>query len=183
MSPTLKSSKWRPKGRSWMVTGTSWAFALGSQASWTGTPPQASIGGRVRGNPSDMSGGTGEPRAETAPTGGDTSLLEWRERQLGLWRMTMQARYAVLLAVALVAALPAVAQPHGRWVAASIVFVMVPYNLFWHALMRRTGELSPVLAFSDQVMGVAVLAFAPEMVAPVLLVMLAVNGTAAVAFG
>ena len=130
-----------------------------------------------------MSGGPTDPEAGIPPSGtGDSTLLEWRERQLGLWRMTMRARYAGLLAVAGVALLP-LAQPHGRWIAAAIVFLLIPYNAVYDSLMRRSGALSPALAFSDQVLGVAFLAFAPELVAPILFVMLAVNATSAVAFG
>ena len=130
-----------------------------------------------------MSGGTIEGDGGELPSGaGDSTLLEWRERQLGLWRMTLRARYAGLLAIAAVALLP-MAQPHGRWIAAAIVFGLVPYNAIYDVSMRRRGELSPVLAFSDQVLAVGFLAVAPEAIAPILFVGLAVNATSAVAFG
>ena len=116
------------------------------------------------------------------PGTGDSTLVEWRERQLGLWKMTMQARYAVLVAMAAVALLP-MAQPHGRPAAAALLLVLVPYNALYDGLMRRRGALSPSLAFSDQVLAVSFVAFTPELIAPILFVMLAVNATSAIAFG
>jgi diguanylate cyclase (GGDEF)-like protein/PAS domain S-box-containing protein len=130
-----------------------------------------------------MSGGTIEFDGSGLPTGaGDSTVLEWRERQLELWRMTLRARYAALIAVAVVALMP-LAQPHGRWVAAAVVCILVPYNAIYDVSMRRRGALSPALAFSDQVLAVGLLAFVPDFIAPILLVTLAVNATSAVAFG
>ena len=43
---------------------------------------------------------------------------------------------------------------------------MVPYNYLYDVGMRRTNRLSPIIAFSDQVVVVAFLAFAPELSAP-----------------
>src|SRR4051794_23693805 len=188
MSPTSKSSKWRPNGRSWSVTVTSQGqtgprITSESQGSWTGTPRQASIGGRAEGNRLRMSGGPIDRNRSTPPSGAaESTALEWSERQVGLWQMTLRARYAVLVAVAIIALLP-IAQPHGRWIAALTIFVLLPYNALYDVWMRRTGRLSPLLAFSDQVLGVALFAYAPEFYAPFLFLMLAVNATSAVAFG
>ena len=96
--------------------------------------------------------------------------------------MTLRARYCAIVAVAVTALLP-VAGPHRFWIVAALLVVMIPYNYFYDSAMRRSGALSPVIAFSDQVAVVAFLAYAPELVGPILLVMLAINATSAVAFG
>jgi diguanylate cyclase (GGDEF)-like protein/PAS domain S-box-containing protein len=96
--------------------------------------------------------------------------------------MTLRARYAAIMAVAVAALLP-VAEPHGRWISLALVVVVMPYNYLYDWIMRRSSRLSPVIAFSDQVIVVGFVAFAPEMIAPILLVMLAINATSAVAFG
>ena len=113
---------------------------------------------------------------------GDSTFLESHERQLRLWRMTMRARYFAIGAVAALACLP-VAGPRRFWIVGFLVLVVLPYNLLNDRMMQRRGVLSPTLAFSDQVLVVAVLAFVPDLVPAVLLVSLAVNATSAVAFG
>src|SRR4051794_3481135 len=113
---------------------------------------------------------------------GDSTFLESHERQLRLWRMTMRARYLAIVSVALVASLPA-AGPRRYWVVGFLLLIVLPYNYVNDRLMQRRGTLSPTLAFSDQVLVVAVLAFAPELAPAVLLVSLAVDATSAVAFG
>jgi diguanylate cyclase (GGDEF)-like protein/PAS domain S-box-containing protein len=112
----------------------------------------------------------------------DSSSVESRERQLRVWRMTLRARYAAIISVSVAALLP-IAGPHGRWIALALLVVVLPYNHLYDRIMRRTGSLSPIIAFSDQVIVVGFLAFAPELIAPILLVMLAINATSAVAFG
>ncbi|HVN50762.1 MAG TPA: hypothetical protein VMT43_04990, partial [Acidimicrobiales bacterium] len=112
----------------------------------------------------------------------DSSSVESRERQQRVWRMTLRARYAAILSATVAALLP-IAGPHGRWIALALLVVVMPYNYLYDWMMRRTGSLSPVIAFSDQVITVAMLAFAPDLVAPILLVMLAINATSAVGFG
>ena len=126
-----------------------------------------------------MSGATAEHGSAERD---DSSLVESRDRQLQVWRMTLRARYAAILAVSIAALLP-IAGRHGRWIALALLVVVMPYNYLYDWVMRRTGTLSPIIAFSDQVITVAILAFAPELVAPILLVMLAINATSAVAFG
>jgi diguanylate cyclase (GGDEF)-like protein/PAS domain S-box-containing protein len=112
----------------------------------------------------------------------DSSDLEAHERQLRVWRMTLRARYGAVIAVALAAILP-IGGPHGKWGALALLLLVVPYNWLCDWSMRRTGRLTPAIAFSDQVICVAFVAYAPELVGPILLVMLAVNATAAVSFG
>jgi diguanylate cyclase (GGDEF)-like protein/PAS domain S-box-containing protein len=112
----------------------------------------------------------------------ESAFLESREGQLRLWRMSMRARYVALVSIALLALLP-VAGPHRFWIAAALALVVIPYNYVYDARMRRTHHLSPIVAFSDQVVVVAFLAYAPELVAPILLVMLSINATSAVSFG
>jgi diguanylate cyclase (GGDEF)-like protein/PAS domain S-box-containing protein len=126
-----------------------------------------------------MSGSAVEQRP---PEREESSILESRERQLRVWQMALRTRYAGILAVACAAMLP-LAGRHGRWLAAALILVMIPYNYLYDAIMRHTGRLSPIIAFSDQVAIVAVMAYAPELVSPILLVALAINATSAVAFG
>lgn len=111
-----------------------------------------------------------------------SSALESRERQMLLWRMTLRARYAAIAAAGLLALLP-VAGEHRYWVAAITFFVVIPYNAIYDIVMRRTGVLTPVLAYSDQVLAVAIMALAPELSVPILLIMLAIDATNAVSFG
>ena len=112
----------------------------------------------------------------------ESTFLESREGQLRLWRMSMRARYVAIGSIALMAVLP-VAGPHRFWIVAAITLGVIPYNYVYDANMRRTHHLSPIVAFSDQVVVVAFLAFAPDLVAPILLVMLSINATSAVSFG
>ncbi len=112
----------------------------------------------------------------------ESTFLESREGQLRLWRMSMRARYVAVVSIAVLALLP-VAGPHRFWIAAALALLIVPYNYIYDASMRRTHHLSPIVAFSDQVVVVAFLAYAPELVAPILLVMLSINATSAVSFG
>jgi diguanylate cyclase (GGDEF)-like protein/PAS domain S-box-containing protein len=113
---------------------------------------------------------------------GDSAFLESHERQLRLWRMTLRARYLAIGAVSVLACLP-LAGPNRFWIVGFLLLVVLPYNYLNDRLMQRRGTLDPTLAFSDQVLIVAVLAVVPELVAPILLVALAVNATSAVAFG
>src|SRR5450755_3233252 len=101
----------------------------------------------------------------------DSSFVESRDRQLQVWRMTLRARYAAIIAVAVAALLP-VAEPHGRWISLALVVVVIPYNYLYDWIMRRSSRLSPVIAFSDQASVVGLVAFTPEVIAPILLVML-----------
>jgi len=111
-----------------------------------------------------------------------TIALESRERQVALWRNVLWARYAAIVGAALIALTPA-AGPSGRWVALIAVGLVLPYNAGCDLWLRRRGELSPVMAYVDQVLAVALIAFAPELTAPMLLVMVAITATAAVSFG
>jgi diguanylate cyclase (GGDEF)-like protein/PAS domain S-box-containing protein len=111
-----------------------------------------------------------------------TSALESRERQLRLWRMTLRARYVAIAAAGLLALLP-LAGAHHYWVAAITFLVVIPYNAACDQVMRRTGVLNPVIAYSDQVIAVALMVFAPELSIPLLLIMLAIDATNAVSFG
>ena len=108
-----------------------------------GTDP----GPERRGGRSGMSGATAEHDSAERD---DSSLLESRDRQLQVWRMTLRARYVAIMAVAAAALLP-VAEPHGRWISLALVVVVMPYNYLYDWLMRRTNRLSPIIAFSDQV--------------------------------
>jgi diguanylate cyclase (GGDEF)-like protein/PAS domain S-box-containing protein len=111
-----------------------------------------------------------------------SSALESQERQMALWRMTLRARYVAIAAVGFLALLP-VAGPNRYWVAAITFLLVVPYNAVCEQVMKRTGELTPVIAYSDQVIAVALMAFAPELSIPLLLIMLAIDATNAVSFG
>ena len=111
-----------------------------------------------------------------------SSALESQERQMALWRMTLQARYVAIAAAGLLALLPIAGNQ--RFFVAGITFgLVIPYNALCDYVMRRTGELTPVIAYSDQVIAVALMAFAPEVAIPILLVMLAIDATNAVSFG
>jgi diguanylate cyclase (GGDEF)-like protein/PAS domain S-box-containing protein len=111
-----------------------------------------------------------------------SSALESHERQRALWQMTLRARYAAIAAVGLLALLP-VAGAHRFWVAAVTFGLVIPYNAVCDVVLRRTGVLTPVIAYSDQVIAVGLMAFAPELTIPLLLIMLAIDATNAVSFG
>lgn len=110
------------------------------------------------------------------------SALETRERQLALWSMILRARYAAIGLAALLAFSPS-GGDHGFWVGLIALFLVIPYNGIYDLLMRRTGELSPVMAYSDQVLAVALIAFAPDIATPLLVVMLTIDATSSVSFG
>jgi diguanylate cyclase (GGDEF)-like protein/PAS domain S-box-containing protein len=111
-----------------------------------------------------------------------SSALESQERQMALWRMTLRARYVAIAAAGCLALLP-VAGDQRYFVAAITFGLVIPYNALCDYVMRRTGELTPVIAYSDQVIAVGLMAFAPEVAIPVLLIMLAIDATNAVSFG
>jgi diguanylate cyclase (GGDEF)-like protein/PAS domain S-box-containing protein len=127
-----------------------------------------------------MTGGD-QPDASADWLTGSTAL-ESRERQRALWQMTLRARYAAIAAAGLLALLP-IAGQHGYWVAAITFGLAIPYNAICDLVMRRTGVLTPVIAYSDQVIAVGLMAFAPELTIPLLLIMLAIDATNAVSFG
>ncbi|MEJ5254245.1 MAG: EAL domain-containing protein [Acidimicrobiales bacterium] len=112
----------------------------------------------------------------------DAAFFEARDRQIELWRMVIRARYLAIIAAALLATTPAAGRNHW-WVAAIAVFLVVPYNAAYDLLLHRRGVLPNTVAYTDQVVAVGVLAFAPELAIPLLVVMLAINATSAVAFG
>lgn len=112
----------------------------------------------------------------------DTAVFEARDRQIELWRMVIRARYAAVGAAALLATTPA-AGPKHWWLAAIAIFLVIPYNAVYDVLLRRRGVLPNTVAYTDQVVAVGIIAFAPELTVPLLVVMLAVAATSAVAFG
>ncbi|WP_208027314.1 putative bifunctional diguanylate cyclase/phosphodiesterase [Rhabdothermincola sediminis] len=112
----------------------------------------------------------------------DTAFFEARDRQIELWRMVIRARYAAVAAAALLATTPA-AGPKHWWLAAIAIFLVIPYNAVYDVLLRRRGVLPNTVAYTDQVVAVGIIAFAPELTVPLLVVMLAVAATSAVAFG
>ncbi|MCX7620599.1 MAG: EAL domain-containing protein [Acidimicrobiales bacterium] len=89
---------------------------------------------------------------------------------------------AAVLLLAIVALLPW-AGPNGPLVALVLAAVGLPYNFALYQIMKRTSVLTTAMAFADQVLAVLVLALAPDLMTPVLLVMFATNASAAVAFG
>jgi diguanylate cyclase (GGDEF)-like protein/PAS domain S-box-containing protein len=111
-----------------------------------------------------------------------SSALESRERQRVLWRMTLRARYVAIAIAGLLALLPVAGERH-LWVAALALVVVMPYNAAFDLILRRTGSLTPTVAYTDQVLAVALMAFAPDLAIPLLLVMLAIDATSAVSFG
>jgi diguanylate cyclase (GGDEF)-like protein/PAS domain S-box-containing protein len=113
---------------------------------------------------------------------GAGSALESQERQLELWRMILHARYLAIALAGLLAVTPT-AGPRGMWVALLTFATVLPYNGVYELIMRRTGVLSPALAYSDQVLAVGMMAFAPYLALPLLIVLLAIDATSAVAFG
>jgi diguanylate cyclase (GGDEF)-like protein/PAS domain S-box-containing protein len=127
-----------------------------------------------------MTGGDGPNAGAGWLTGG--SALAASDSQRALWRMTLQLRYVAIAAAGLLALLP-VAGQHHYWVAAITFLVVIPYNAVFAAVLDRTGVLTPVVAYSDQVLAVALMAFAPELSIPLLLIMLAIDATSAVSFG
>jgi diguanylate cyclase (GGDEF)-like protein/PAS domain S-box-containing protein len=112
----------------------------------------------------------------------DSAFLEARERQLALWRMLLRARYVAIGAAAALALTPA-AGPRHWWVALIAIVVVIPYNGAYDLIMRRTGVLPPTVAYTDQLVAVGLVAFDPTLVVPLLLVILAIDATSAVAFG
>jgi diguanylate cyclase (GGDEF)-like protein/PAS domain S-box-containing protein len=127
-----------------------------------------------------MAGGDHDRTGADGLTG--SSALESRERQQALWRMTLRARYVAIGVAGLLALLP-LAGRHHFWVAAITFLVVIPYNAIYDYVMHRTGVLTPVLAYSDQVIAVALMALAPELTVPLLLILLAIDATNAVSFG
>lgn len=121
-------------------------------------------------------------RQEHDATWSATIALEARERQVALWRHVLIARYAAIVGAAAIALTPA-AGPRGGWVALIAIAVVLPYNTACDLWLRRRGELPPAMAYTDQVLAVGLVAFAPELTAPLLLVMLSITATAAVSFG
>ncbi len=113
---------------------------------------------------------------------GDSTFVESRQRQLGLWKMTLTARYVAIVACAALCVFP-VAGPQHWWILAALLAIALPYNALYDWVMRRQDLLSPTLAYSDQVLALGFLAFLPELIQPILMVMLAINATSSVAFG
>ncbi len=125
---------------------------------------------------------TSGDRDPVEPVGGGRAGLETPDEQFTLWRLILQARYAVLAVIALATMLP---QVGGRRleVSLALIFIALPYNAIYDFVLRRTRVLYPTLAYSDQVLAVGFLALAQGQLAPVLLFMSAINATAVVAFG
>jgi len=111
-----------------------------------------------------------------------TSALEARDRQQRLWQLVLRTRYAAIAALVVAALLPAGAGPHWS-VAALLVVAVLPVNIAHDVILRRRGVLLPVLAFGDQVVAACALALAPSLLGPILLTLVAVNATNAVAYG
>ena len=126
----------------------------------------------------DQDGQGAGPARPTVRVGMETS-----ERQRALWRMIITGRYLVIITVVAVALVVPSVPAEQKQLALVLGLVALPYNAVFDVLMRRRGTLSLVLAFSDQVLAVAMLAYAPELLAPLLLFMLAISANTAVSFG
>ncbi|MEZ5143594.1 MAG: EAL domain-containing protein [Acidimicrobiales bacterium] len=111
-----------------------------------------------------------------------TSALEARDRQLRLWRQIVRVRYIGIAALTVAALLPIQGGPFPA-VAAVFGVAILAYNVVLDLVLRRRAVLLPVMAVGDQAFAVVVLALAPELLTPVLLVTLASNATASVSFG
>ncbi len=128
---------------------------------------------------------TAGPRVTSTPAtiaGTDeTTSAEALARQRVLWQEIITARYAALALIGLACLLPQVG-PHRFIVAGGLFFVAIPYNAVYDWLLRRNGILYPTLAYSDQVLAVAFVAVAPDLLVSALLFMLAIAANTAVAF-
>jgi len=121
-----------------------------------------------------------EPTSWGTPT---TSIDDSTKRQRRLWELTMRARYVGI--VALAALIPFTDElGDSAWLAVvALLFVALPYNAVFDVLMRRQHRLWPAMAFVDQLLAVTFLAAFDAVFASLLLVMLALDATTAVAFG
>ena len=147
---------------------------------WTVQPRQGRTGGATRETDTPMVQGATEREAMGR---GDSTFLESRERQLGLWRMTLHARYWPSPPVPCCALLP-VAGPQHWWLVAALVGIALPYNAAQrldHAAQRRAsaprGLQRP--GAGPRLPGLR----CPTLIQPILMVMLAINATSSVAFG
>ena len=105
-------------------------------------------------------------------------------RQQRLWRLTMRARYIGILVLAASTAFAPEELTDERWLATvGVLAVVGPYNLAFDLVLRRRGTLWPIMAFTDQLLAVTFMAAFPEAYGGLLLVMVALNATSAVAFG
>lgn len=124
----------------------------------------------------------GGPASDEGAGSSDAAFFEARDRQIELWRMVIRARYVAIVAAALLATTPA-AGPKHWWVAAIAITLVIPYNAVYDVLLQRRRVLPNTVAYTDQVVAVGIIAFAPELTIPLLVVMLAIDATSAVAFG
>ncbi|MCC5950715.1 MAG: EAL domain-containing protein [Acidimicrobiia bacterium] len=127
---------------------------------------------------------------EVEPVSGDGSLRatarpdEAHLRQQRLWELTLRARYAAIVVLAAMTALAVDTLGDARLPAlAAIVFLVLPYNVAFDVALRRRGSLPPLMAFTDQLLLVAMLVAFDEVIGALLLFMLGLNATSAVAFG
>ncbi len=111
-----------------------------------------------------------------------SSDSESSRRQAEIWRMLIKARYLALLAAAAVALTPAGGDQRLLLLVATI-FVVIPYNGAYDAILRRTGRLPSTIAYTDQLIAITILMLDTSLTQSMLLVMLAVDATSAVAFG
>ncbi|MBI2704643.1 MAG: EAL domain-containing protein [Actinobacteria bacterium] len=118
---------------------------------------------------------------EREGAGSSSAALEGDEQKYALWRMIIRARY-LAIAVLAVLSVPDAAGDRHLQVAAALIVVMLPYNGLCHWTLVRTGRLQPWIAFTDQLLVIAFASQAPELLPQGLLVALALNATAAVAF-
>jgi len=120
-----------------------------------------------------------EPATPSQPVA-DTP--EVRERQLVLWHMLINARYVGIVVLALLTLLPATG-PSRLWFTLALITVVLPYNGIHDLVLRRRGVMLPTMAVGDQVLLVGALALQPSVLPGIVIVLVGVNATAAVAFG
>ena len=105
-------------------------------------------------------------------------------RQRHLWALTLRARSVGIVILAATVLLAADELGDDRfWVSGALLLGVLPYNLAFELELRRRGRLPAVLPFTDQALAAAFLIAAPAIAPGILLAMLALVATAAVAFG
>ncbi len=111
-----------------------------------------------------------------------TSDSESSRRQTEIWRMLVRARYVALVVASIVAMSPAGGERRW-WIVAATIGVVIPYNGVYDLILRRTGRLPSSIAYTDQIVAIVLLTIDTELTQSMLLVMLAIDATSAVAFG
>jgi diguanylate cyclase (GGDEF)-like protein len=115
------------------------------------------------------------------PSGG-RSALELHEHQVDIWKQIIFYRYFAVAALGVLALLPVAGDNH--WTVAFILLgLALPFNGLNDLWLRRTGQLRPWVAFTDQLLVISVIALDPALLYEGFVTLVAVNATNAVSFG